>query len=101
MQLQRDIAAAQSEATKKVVQKLEEEKTAISKKKGNEIQFRFNKLVDNCFENALEELQKIPVSEELEVSAAVTAVHVELAEGRVDIARRQKRMKIADRSEYG
>ena len=57
--------------------------------------------MDNRFENALEELQKIPVSEESEVSAAVTAAHVELTEGRVDIARRQKRIKIADRSEYG
>ena len=55
--LQRDIAVGQSEATKKVVQKLEEDKTAIFKKKGNEIQFRFNKLMDNRFENALEELQ--------------------------------------------
>ena len=31
--------AGQSEATKKVVQKLEEDKTAVFKKKGNEIQF--------------------------------------------------------------
>ena len=57
--------------------------------------------MDNRFENALEELQKIPVSEELEVSAAVTAARVELTEGRVDIARRQKRIIKADRSEYG
>ena len=57
--------------------------------------------MDNRFENALEELRRIPVSEESEVSKAVTAVRVELTEGRVDIARRQKRIKIADRSEYG
>ena len=38
-QLQRDVAAGQLEATKKVVQKLEEDKTTIFKKKGNEIQF--------------------------------------------------------------
>ena len=61
-QLQWDIAAGQSEATKKVVQKLEEDKTAVFKKKGNEIQFWFNKLMDNRFENALGELWKIPVS---------------------------------------
>lgn len=100
--LQRDVAAGQSQATKKVVQKLEEEKTAVFKKKGNEVQFRFNKLLDNRFKNALEELGKIPASEEEpEVSAAVTAARVELTEGRVDIANRQKRIKIADRSEYG
>ena len=80
---------------------MEEDKTAIFKKKGNEIQFRFNKLMGNRFENASEELRKIPVSEEMEVSAAVTAARIELTEGRVNIARRQKRIKIADRSEYG
>ena len=56
--------------------------------------------MDNRFENALEELWKIPVSEESEVSAAVTAACVKLTESRVDIARRQKRIKIADHSEY-
>ena len=56
--------------------------------------------MDNRFENALKELRKIPVSEESEVSVAVTAECVELTEGRVDIARRQKRIKIADRSGY-
>ena len=76
LQLQRDVAAGQSEATKKVVQKLEEDKTAIFKNKGNEIRFRFNKLMDNRFESALEQLRKIPVSEESEVSAAVTAARV-------------------------
>ena len=103
-QLQRDFAVGQTEATKKVVQKLEEEKTATFRKKGNEIQFRFNRLLDNRFENALEELKKIPVSEESgsdAVDAAVTAARVELTEGRVDIASRQKRIRIADRSEYG
>ena len=42
------------------MQKLEEEKTAVFKKRGNEIQYRFNKLLDNRFENALDELQKSP-----------------------------------------
>ena len=107
-QLQRDVAAGQSEATKKVVQKLEEEKTAVFNKRGNKIQFRFNKLLDNRFENALDELQKIPISEEestsgsrKEINTAVTAARVELTEGRFYIARRQKRIKIADRSEFG
>ena len=35
-QLQQDVSAGQAEATKKVVQKLEEEKSAFFKKKGNE-----------------------------------------------------------------
>ena len=56
--------------------------------------------MDNRFENALGELWKIPVSEESEVSTVITAACVELTEGRVDIAHRQKRIKIADRSEY-
>ena len=56
--------------------------------------------MDNCFENALEELHKIPVSEESEDSAAVIAARVELTESRVDIACRQKRIKFADCSEY-
>ena len=47
-QLQRDVTAGQSEATKKVVQKLEEEKTAIFKKRGNEIQYR----LINCWTTA-------------------------------------------------
>ena len=55
---------------------------------GNEIQFRFNKSLDNRLKNASEELRKIPVSEEpavegsSEVRAAVTAARVELTEGR-------------------
>ena len=57
--------------------------------------------MDNHFENALEEFLKFPVSEESVVSAPVTAACVKLIEGRVDIARKQKRIKIADHSEYG
>ena len=57
--------------------------------------------MDNCFENALEELCKIPVLEESEVSTALTVAHIKLtAEGRVDTACRQKRINIADHSEY-
>ena len=65
-------------------------------------------MLDNRFENALDELQKNPISEEestsgprKEINAAVTAAQVELTEGRLDIARRQKRIKMADRSEFG
>ena len=99
-EIQRQLIQLQWDVSAEVVQKLEEK--TIFKKKGNEI-FRF----DNRFENALEELSKIPAPEEPavegtpEVSAAVTAARVELTEGRLDIARRQKRIRIADRSEFG
>ena len=51
--------------------------------------------MDNRFENALEELRKFLFQKNRR------SAHVELTEGRVDIARRQKRIKIVDRSEYG
>ena len=57
------VAAGQSEATTKVVQKLKK-RTAIFKKKRSKIQYKFNKLLDNHFVNALDELQKIPILEE-------------------------------------
>ena len=47
------------------------------------------KEIKYSFDSVNEELWKIPVSEELEVSAAVTAACVELTEGRVGIAHRQ------------
>lgn len=105
-QLQRGVAAEQSEVTKKVVQKLEEEKTATFKKKGNKIQFRFNKQLDTAWRMLWRSFVGFLFLEPLvegssEVSAAVTAARVKLTEGRLDIACRQKRIRIVDRSEFG
>ena len=57
--LQWVVTNTQAEATKKVVQKLEEERNFQFWKKGNKKQFRFNQSTDHHFNAAKDELSKI------------------------------------------
>ena len=100
--LQREVTAStasQSESSKRVVQKLEEDKFTF-KKKGNERQFKFNKIVDNHLDAAMEELQKVPKPTDDKAARALANMEEELKKGRAEIADRQKKIKMADRSEF-
>ena len=91
--------ASQSESTKRVVQKLEEDKFTF-RKKGNERQFKFNKTVDNHLDITMEELQKVPKPTDDKAARALANMEEELKKGRAKIADQQKKIKMADRSEF-
>ena len=97
--LQRAVTDAQAEATKTVVQKLDEERGYQFKKKGNEKQFRFNQTVSSHIDTAREALAKVgtmPAS----TAKHLEVVREELDKGAKQIATRQKKIRMADRSEF-
>ena len=99
-QLQQQVISAQAASTKLVVQKIEEERGYTFRKKGHEKQWRFNKAVDNHIDNTLDELKKMPPTTDEKTAKIVKSVREELNKGREEIADRQKKIKMADRSEY-
>ena len=100
IELQQQVTSSQTASMKLVVQKIEEERGYTFRKKGHEKQWRFNKAVDNHLDNALDELKKMPRPTDEKTSKIVDNVQEELAKGREEIADRQKKIKMADRSEY-
>ena len=78
--LQRAVTDVQAEATKTVVQKLDEERGYQFRKKGNEKQFRFNQTIASHIDAAKEALTKVgtvpPVS-----ATRLEAAKVELDKG--------------------
>ena len=56
--------------------------------------------MDNHIDNALDELKKMPRPTNEKTSKIVDNVQEELAKGREEIADHQKKIKMADRSEY-
>ena len=56
--------------------------------------------MDSHLDNALDELKKIPQSTDEKTSKIVDKVQEELTKGRDEIADRQKKIKMADRSDY-
>ena len=99
-QLQQQVTSAQVASTKLVVQKIEEERGYTFRKKGHEKQWRFNKAVYSHIDNALDELEKLPPATDDKTAKIVENVREELTQGREEIANRQKKIKMADRSEY-
>ena len=70
------------------------------RKKGNERQFKFNKIVDNHLNSAMEELQKVLKPMDDKVARAFANMEEELKKVQAEIADRQKKIKMADRSEF-
>ena len=99
--LQWAVTDAQAEATKKVVQKLDEERGFQFKKKGNEKQFRFNQTIAHHIDTAKEELTKIDKGSVNPATAKLLeVVQEELDKGSKEISTRQKKIRIADQSEF-
>lgn len=99
--LQRAVTEAQADTTKKVVQKLEEERGYQFRKKGNEKQFRFNQTIAQHIDTAKEELAKVGTGTVQPATAKLLdTVRDELDKGAKEIAARQKKIRIADRSEF-
>ena len=97
--LQRAVTDAQAEATKTVVQKLDEERGYQFKKKGNEKQFRFNHTISSHIDTAKEALAKVGTV------LASTDKHLEVVQEELDkdakqITTCQKKIRMADRREF-
>ena len=99
-ELQQQVTSSQETSTKLVVQKIEEERGYTFRKKGHEKQWRFNKVVDSHLDNTLDEIKKLPRSTDENATKIMENIQEELTKGREEIADCQKKIKMADRSEY-
>ena len=98
--LEKDMSSGQEEATQRVVKRLKEDRTLVFKKKGNEKQFLFNDNVKDQIDSAGKHLDLLEPSSEAQ-TVALQKAKDELEKGLSLLASRQKRIKLADRSEYG
>ena len=99
-QLKMDVAAGQENATQHV-KKLKEDQMFIFKKKGNEKRYIFNNdNVKDQFVTTAKQLELVNLPEGPQ-RQAIDKAKEELKQGLDKIAARQKRIKVADRSEYG
>ena len=94
------MTSGQEEATQRVVKWLKEDRTLVFRKKGNEKQFIFNDNVKDQLDAAGKHLDLVvpTVSGQQE---ALDRAKQELQKGLELLAGCQKRIKMADRSEYG
>ena len=94
------MTSGQEEATQRVVKRLKEDRTLVFRKKGNEKQFIFNDNVKDQLDAAGKHLDLVvpTISGQQE---ALDRAKQELQKGLELLAGRQKRIKMADRSEYG
>ena len=99
-ELQQQVTSSQETSTKLVVQKIEEERGYTFRKKEHEKQWRFNKVVGSHLDNALDEIKKFPRSIDENTAKIMENIQEELSKGREEIADRQKKIKMADSSEY-
>ena len=98
--LERDAASGQEDATQRVVKRLKEDRTLIFKKKGNEKQFLFNNNIKDQIEAAEKQLDLLETTTKTQGEVLQRAKE-ELQKDLTLLADRQKRIKLADRSEYG
>ena len=97
--LQRAVTNAQAEATKTVVQKLDEERGYQFRKKENKKQFRFNQTIASHINAAKEALKKVGTVP----PASATQLEVareELDKGAKQLVSRQKKIRMANRSNF-
>ena len=86
----------QEEALERAVERVEQEKPYLFRKKSHQIQYDFNEQVKECIKNAKDKLRK-----GLTHGTAMTKVLKELDEDTELLAMWQKIIKIANRSELG
>ena len=98
--LEGDVASGQDNATRIVVEKLKTDRSYTFRKKGHEEQYQFNAGVESHFIKAQVEAAKIQPTMEKE-QKSLEALNNQLKERIQAIACRQKRIKVADCSEYG
>ena len=100
--LQQEVTISQEESTKWIVRKLDDERKLSFKKVGNEKQFCFNQRLEQHLDAAQHKLSKIDTSSmNEEVKKMIEVAREELKEGQQEVVARQKRIRLADHSEYG
>ena len=100
-QLEKNVVVGQEDATQRVVKRLKEDQTFTFKKKGNEKQFIFNDNVKDQFVSTAKHLEFVDVPSTSGQQEAIDKAKEEFKQGLEIIAARQKRIKVADRSEFG
>ena len=99
--LEKDVTAAQAEATERVLKKAKRGCAVEFKRKGHQEQYSFNEEVEDRLEAAAKKIKKlVPVANEGNPKKFLQEALDELKEGQEAIAERQKHIHIADQSEY-
>ena len=98
--LRDDMSSSQEQATQEVVKTFKQQNEYSFKKKGNQIQFQFNSALEASLQVAKKELAKLELTEG-QGNAALKRASESLEEGITAISDRQKKIKLADRSDYG
>lgn len=98
----RELKESQERVTESVVKKVRRSKCPEFKRRGNEIQFSFNEQVAEKMETVDEELNKLgSVASSSAGATALDKAKEAVKEGTELLQKRQKLIKLADRSEYG
>ena len=100
--LEKDVTAAQAEATEQALKKAKRGCPVEFKRKGHQEQYSFNEQVEDLLEAAAKKkIKKLaPVANEGNPKKFLQEALDELNEGQEAIAERQKHIHIADQSEY-
>ena len=98
--LEKEVVTGQENVTQRVVKRLEEDRTLVFRKNGNECKFIFNDNVKDQLDAVGRQLDQFEPSSMVQKELLEKAEE-ELTKGVMLIAARQKRIKIADRSEFG
>jgi len=97
--LKREFALGQEDTTQRVVKRLNEDRTLVFKKKGNERQFLFNDNVKDQIDATRKHFDLLEPALEVQRETLQKA-REELDKGLSLLAGRQKRIKLADHSKY-
>ena len=97
--LRREVTEVQERTSKELATKLNKSSYQF-RRKGNEVQFHFNATLNDSLGSAKKELEQLMPSSDGQKNALKRAVS-HLDEGMKAIAKRQKHIKVADRSDYG
>ena len=100
-QLEQDVTAGQEETLQLVAKKLKRDPADYQfRQKGNEKQFAFNETVNDAIQSATSQLEKVKPATAQDTAALKSAKEL-LQQGTKAIAKRQKHIRLVDRSDYG
>ena len=95
----KDVHTVQEKTSHDLAQRINQSNYQF-KRKGNEVQFNFNASVEESVSSARRELKKITPTGD-EQKEALKKADVFLDKGMKSLEKRQKHIKVADRSDYG
>ena len=99
--LEQDVTAGQEETLQLVAKKLKRDPADYQfRQKGNKKQFAFNETVNDAIQSATSQLEKVKPATAQDTAALKSAKEL-LQQGTKAIAKRQKHIRLVDRSDYG